>query len=1283
MSYRLLNNVVGWAVFIIATTVYMITLEPTTSLWDCGEYITTANQLEVGHPPGAPLFMMLGRVFSAFFSPENAAWAVNAMSGLSSSFSILFLFWSITMLARKLAPDYNKLSGGDKFAILASGAVGALAYTFSDSFWFSAVEGEVYAMSSFFTAVVFWAILKWETVAHERHADRWLVLIFFLMGLSIGVHLLNLLAIPAICFVYYFKRFKYRFWGLLITGVVSIVILGLIQAVIIPGIIDKAAWMERIAVNSFNLGFNSGALIFFMLLVVSISLALYFSQKHALSVLQKVVFSICFVLLLGLTLGWLFIVPGIVFAILMFTVKSFQLPALRIANMFVSFILVLMIGYSTFSMIVIRSNANPPLDENNPETLTSLSSYLKREQYGSWPLSYGQYWNAPAIDSKHKSPTYMKAYVLKKGPMTLKRDDGANLAFNNEFEANKYNEENGLNATVTSEYIVSDDGKYAEQVFDPRYCTLFPRMYRQGEGKNYIAWSDYKGNPRMPLPASQYGEQFRDMNDLVGYMKGQMTQALQSNNMNAYQQIQKQLDGITKEGIYKPTMSENLRYMFRYQFGWMYFRYFLWNFVGRQNDLQGYGGIGGGDGRYLEGNWLSGVDFVDEGRLGPQTDVPHKVRDNKGYNKYYFLPLILALIGLIYHLAYKPKDWFVVLLLFIFTGIAICVYLNQKPAEPRERDYAYAASFYAFAIWIALGVWALYDIARKINWKKLGVIIGSALGFGVLATLIGLVSGDAAFGKAILFMTGVSAVVIALMLALKKVPDIGRAFVVLLITASVPILMGMQNWDDHDRSNRYSARDIAKAYLDSCDPNAILFTHGDNDTFPLWYVQEVEKYRTDVRVVNLSLLGTDWHVNQSVRKAYDSEPVPFTAEEYQYRQGTRDVIYHYDPEKTASSSFVPAIDVYNKIMLPNSLKKLPGVKKPQYVYKQKKVKIPVNKENAIKYGIADSAAMANGLPIEDELTWSMKGTMIKSDLMVLDLLAHYDWTRPIYFAGNAAAHGDLQKYFQMEGLTYKLSPHRISGRVPVGTDSHTFNEAKTYDNFMNNFAYGNMQDPDVFVDYYTLRMVRNIRFQFSGFASELIDNARNATDSIVRQEKFKKAEEILDRCFEVMPLSNVAPDDAVYHYLVRHYFDLKHENPEDTELGEKVDSIARLLVDKRLEDLAYFAGLDGNWTGKQLKEIGKSLYHLELIRQSSIPEEVMTKYRIAQQNNQDVDDKDYFGILYGTDYDQLLVDMGQQLNRMMRETKGDELKERYREILQSKTIFPPELVYRWMPYLFQ
>ncbi|MFT7613098.1 MAG: hypothetical protein ACI9J3_002067 [Parvicellaceae bacterium] len=1233
MSYRLLNNVVGWAVFVIAAIVYMMTLEPTTSLWDCGEYITTANQLEVGHPPGAPLFMMLGRVFSAFVDKENAALAVNALSGMCSAFSILFLFWSITMLVKKLAPKFTSLDPGDKFAIVASGAVGALAYAFTDSFWFSAVEGEVYAMSSFFTAVVFWAILKWETKANEPRADRWLVLIFFLMGLSIGVHLLNLLAIPAICFVYYFKKFEFKIWGLIITGVVSIVVLGLIQAVIIPEVVDHAALMEMFTVNVMGLGFNSGAIVFFILLIASISIALYLSQKGELSTFQKVIFFLCVLTLLGFIAGWLLAIPWMIFSFAWIFVKSekFTKGVLKVTNATVSFILVLLIGYSSFAMIVVRSNANPPLDENNPETLTSLSSYLKREQYGSWPIAHGQYWNTPVVDSKHKNPTYMKAYVLKESTglvkRPLKRKDGSALAFDNYRSAAKYKDSLAPNAEIVSEYIISDDGKYAEQVFSEKYSTYFPRMYRSGSGQNYMAWCGYEGDKKMPLPAPpEYGGQFRNMEKLRSAVQDNINQAFRANDLEAAANMQKQLASIMKEGIYKPTSGENFQYMMQYQFGWMYFRYFLWNFSGRQNDLQGYNGIGGGEGPFLEGNWLSGVDFVDNVRLGPQENVPHKVSDNKGNNMYYFLPLLLALIGLIYHLVYRPKDWFVVMLLFFFTGLAICIYLNQKPAEPRERDYAFAASFYAFSIWIGIGVWALYDISRRIKWKNLAIIALVTVLFASLTLVINL-----AFGLSMWYMTLITIPVLGLMMALKKAPGIARAAVAFVLAAPIPIILASENWDDHDRSERYSARDVAKSYLDSCDDNAILFTHGDNDTFPLWYVQEVEKYRTDVRVVNLSLLGTDWHVKQSMRKAYESEPVPFTAEEYQYRQGTRDVIYFYDQEKQAKNEYVSAIEVFDDIMKPASLKVLPNVKKPQYVYHQRKVSIPVNKANAIASGIADTTMVK--LPLEDKLEWSISGTMIKSDLMVLDLLAHYDWKRPIYFAGNAAAHGDLSKYFQMEGLTYKLTPFKIAGQHPAGTDSYTFHEDKTYNRLMGtagdkSFSWGNMDRKNVYVDYYTMRMVYNLRGQFMRFSDELIRNADSSLDPKKAATQRKKAENILDRCFEVMPLDNVNPDDLCY-YMLGNYYDLVHADPENEELAAKAQGLADYLIGNRLEDLDYFKKLDDVWTINQLSEIGKALLHMEVTRQASLTQQ--------QTRDQVVNNEVNYGVLADDKYQYALL----------------------------------------------
>ncbi len=1271
MSYRLLNNIVGWLVFIAATTVYMLTLEPTTSLWDCGEYITTANQMEVGHPPGAPLFMMIGRIFSAFSSPENAAWAVNAMSGLCSSFSILFLFWSITMLARKMAPDYNNLSAGDKLAIIASGAIGAMAYTFTDSFWFSAVEGEVYAMSSFFTAIVFWAILKWETVADRPFSDRWLILIFFLIGLSIGVHLLNLLAIPSICFVYYFKRFKTTTWGVVITAIVSILILGVIQAVFIPGIIDNAAWMERLAVNSMGMGFNGGAIMFFLILLICVSAMLIFSSKQHLSKGGKVGLAISGLILLMLTTGWIFVLPWIAFVIVLFTVKSLGPKVYRALNMSTAFIVVIMIGYSSFAMIVVRSNANPPLDENNPETLSSLSAYLKREQYGSWPIAYGPYWNSPgAAENSDKNPTYVKAYVLKKNDRALKREDRTELAFNNHRAAKIYNEENNLGADIVPEYIMTDDGVGDEQEWDPRYCTYFPRMYRQGSGPLYMKWCGYEGNKRFPLPLPQSlasGNNFDNLAEYVDAIDQQIQQATFNRNAEALQQLKAHRNSITKDGIYKPTYGENMTYMFKYQFGWMYFRYFLWNFAGRQNDLQGYAGIGGGDGRYLEGNWLSGVKPIDETRLGSQEDLPNKVVDNPGYNRYYFLPLILGLIGLVYQAVFKPKDWFVVMLLFFFTGLAICIYLNQKPAEPRERDYAYAASFYAFSIWIGLGVWALFDAVRRVKWKGLGIAAGVSIGFGLFTWLI-----NAAFGMSLVYMSVVAVAMIALMMLLKNFPAVGRAALALLITIPVPWILAAENWDDHDRSNRYTARDIAKAYLDSCDKNAILFTHGDNDTFPLWYVQEVEKYRTDVRVVNLSLLGTDWHVNQAKRKAYLSEPVPFTAEEYQYRQGTRDVVYFFDREGVEVQNHVPAIEVYNRIMSPSSLRVLSGtnVKEPQYTFNQRKVKIPVNKKNAIESGIADTNMIK--LPLEDEIKWSIKGTMIKSDLMVLDLLAHYDWTRPIYFAGNAAAHSGLQPYFQFEGLTLKLTPFKTSGQMPRGTAAYQFHEDKTYHKLMANypeghpdktkeFAWGNIGEEGVLVDYYTMRMVHNLRSQFLRFSDELIRNGQVANqnnDPQLAKKRFNRAEDILDRCLEVLPIDNVPPDDLTY-YLVGNYYDLAFADTSNTTAKTKAKDLALTLGQDRLDDLYYFASLDNEWLNKQISEIGKAFLHMEMISQAARDEDVLAE------------------IGYG----EVIGELGVKFQTLYRDLDRDG-KTLLQKQLTNRNTIPPSITATWFPQWF-
>lgn len=913
MSYKNLNNYTGWLVFLIATVVYLMTMEQTTSLWDCGEYITTANKLEVGHPPGAPFFMMLGRLFSAFVSPENAAMMVNAMSALSSSFCILFLFWTITMLGRKFALKSGPIDLSKSIAIIGSGAIGALTYTFTDSFWFSAVEGEVYAMSSLFTAIVFWAILKWdiEVDEHEQalkanntflgHPNRWILFISYLIGLSIGVHLLNLLAIPAIAFVVYFKKYKFSWGSFIITGILSLVILATIQDIIIPKTVSLADWFERLFKNTFDLPFNSGALFFMLSITALIVIGIRLSTKNDKPLWNTVI---------------------------------------------VSFAL-LLIGYSSFVMIVIRSEANPPLDENNPESLSQLHSYLKREQYGSWPVLHGQYWNSPVESSCEEEfigpdkSSYMKTFIIssnssflevtknditkiqsilapinlhtniienknKPSRLTLKEDE---LSFMNMWDLNEFKKsvattnlalkESGFkpfisfNDEVKEKYLNILEGKKGDRKFQSEYTTLFPRMYRNGEGQKYMAWCSYEvdpatgiyvygGNESKPLPLGQ------DMDRPTYYERLKQYGAAQ------------EAKSVGQDGLYLPSFKENISYLFNYQIGWMYGRYFLWNFSGRQNDIQGYGVSGGGS-AILEGNWLTGINAIDEQRLGNQEDLPINLKLNKGYNAYYMLPLILGLIGFFFQMKNHPKGWFTVLLLFLLTGLAIVIYLNQKPAEPRERDYAYAASFYAFSIWVGLGVYALFDVARKSkSWNSMLPVLGASVGGSAFILGVQYITGQTlAAGLTFLYITVVISILYALMVLIGKYlkNPVSHAAIPLLFCLIVPALLAFDNWDDHNRSNRSTARDFAYNYLMSCDYNAILFTNGDNDTFPLWYIQEVEGVRTDVRVANMSLLSTDWHINQMKKKAYESDPLPITMNEYSYRSGKRDFIIIEEKEE--------------------------------------------------------------------------------------------------------------------------------------------------------------------------------------------------------------------------------------------------------------------------------------------------------------------------------------------------------------------------------------------------
>ncbi|MDE5639081.1 MAG: DUF2723 domain-containing protein, partial [Odoribacter sp.] len=803
LKFQLINNVTGWITFIIASLTYILTAEPTASLWDCGEFITTSVGLQVGHPPGAPLFMIISRLFAIFApSPDKQALMINYMSALCSGFTILFLFWSISHLARKLVLKGSQVCTlGQLLAIMGASLVGALTYTFSDTFWFSAVEGEVYAMSSLFTAVVFWAILKWENVAFEPYANRWLILIAYLIGLSIGVHLLNLLAIPAIVFVYYFKKYTPTTKGVIKTGILSLIILGLVNFVLIPGVIKLAGTFELIFVNGMGLPFNTGVIIYALLLIGGLTYGIGYTLKKNKTILNTIL--TCFI--------------------------------------------VMMIGYSCYSMVVIRSISNPPIDENSPDNVFSLLSYINRDQYGDSPLFYGQYYNAPLTDISEGSPIYYQ---------------------------NK----------ITGKY--DKIGNKPNYTYDSRFCTFFPRMYSNQRSyfpQEYEAWG---GKPNGPT-----------------YM-------------------------VNGKAVQKPSFGNNLKYFFNYQIGHMYWRYFMWNFSGRQNDIQGYGDI-------RHGNWITGIKFLDELRLGNQDELPDELKSEKALNKYYLLPFLLGILGMFYQ--YKKgregkQDFWVLMLFFFMTGLAIIIFLNQTPREPRERDYAYAGSFYAYAIWIGLGVLSIWEfLSKKINSK--------------LAALV---------------TTGVCLVV-------------------------VPVNMAAQNWDDHTRARRYATLAHAKNYLNSCAPNAILFTYGDNDTFPLWYAQEVEGVRRDIRIVNLSLLAGGWYIDQINRKAYESDRVPISFTHEQYHEGVRDWVAVQERFKSANLKDVMEFVASDH---PNTKVRSAYNNEVMDYIPTKNVYVPVDAEKVIANGTVkakDSALIVDKVEIPIK-----KNNLNKSELMVLDIIATND-----------------------------------------------------------------------------------------------------------------------------------------------------------------------------------------------------------------------------------------------------------------------------------------------------
>ncbi len=1172
MNFHRTNLITGWATWLVATVVYLLTIEPTASFWDCGEFIASAHKLQVGHPPGAPFFMMVARMFILVFPVGYEALAVNVMSALSSSFSILFLFWSITHLARKFAPKNETLSKAQLTAIMASGVVGGLAYTFSDSFWFSAVEGEVYAMSSLFTAMVFWAILRWESLADRGGELRWILLIAYLMGLSIGVHLLNLLAIPAIGYVYYFKRFTPSLKGILLTGVISVAVLGFVQYGIIQEFIRLAAKWELFFINNLNLPFNTGVTVFALVVIALIVFILWLSHKR----------------------GW------------------------ALANLVTLGLTFVLIGYSTFALIVIRSSANPPMDENNPENLFTLLSYLNREQYGDRPLLTGQYWNTPTelekpyLDGK---PTWVKSYsvVEKRGVREVRV-----RSFRNKFAAERFVEKEGGNYEIKQEYVDSGERKRSIPNYDNRFTMFFPRMYSSQANHipQYKEWSNYHNwnvssvyetpfiegirldkeqfafhiendilggaadrsqlerslnklfgayklkassyfqvksatelivyndrskqfdqlapldNDQMRRGLAQYitdiiSERINTGKDYVQRLEQQQRRLEQelrlatmranatgsSDEYDRAMQIQAELDRLHEEMV--PKWSENWTFFTDYQIDWMYWRYFMWNFAGKQNDIQGHGG-------FMDGNWISGVNFIDEQRIGNRSRLPESELNNKGFNRFYLLPLILGLIGLVFQLLKTPRDFLITALLFAMTGFAILLYLNQTPLQPRERDYAYAGSFYAFAIWIGLGAYALFWAARQLSWKDLGIAAGMSIGAGVLFYGVERVAGGThGFSFTIIFIALVAsaALTVSVLLRVAKVSDPLKATITGALCLIVPVIMGYDGWDDHSRAKRRTGVDFAINYLNSLEPNAILFTNGDNDTFPLWYAQEVEGIRTDVRIVNLSLLNTDWYVDQMIRRAYDSPPVQIFMDEEQYRQGTRDVVILETPKDEAN----PYVDLNAamNVSLDDSKFIDYGDGKTYAFMPSHSFRIPIDSVAVMRNGVlnpeeAERMVQAIEWTVTDQRD-RPRQYVTKNHYMVLEILRNNDWTRPIYFAVTTGPESyiGLSDYFRLEGLAYRLVPIKY----PKNPNPNVFGGFATetmYKNIMEDFVWGNMDYTEgrgIYMDENNRRMTTNLRLQFSNLADELVNEGKDV-----------KALNVVKKLLEVTPEKNVPYD---------------------------------------------------------------------------------------------------------------------------------------------------------------
>lgn len=984
-SFKKSSLVLGWLVFAISTLVYLLTMEPSASLWDCGEFIATSYKLEVGHPPGAPLFMMLNRLFTIFAPDQTYVAAfVNAASGVASGLTIAFLFWTIAMLGRRIVgKKYEELSQNESLLILASSFIGSMAFAFTDTFWFSAVEGEVYAQSSLFTAAVFWGILRWDNEADDPKGNRWLILVAYIMGLSIGVHLLNLLAIPAIGLIFYYRKYpaKSKF-GWLKAFAVSVVVLAVALYGVRQGTIIVGAWFDRIFVNSFGMPVNSGMVTFFILLLGGLGYGIYRSHQNGKVLLNTIL--LCFT--------------------------------------------VMIIGYTSYGQVFIRSAANPPMNSNHPGDPYALLSFLNREQYGSTPLVKGQYYSTPYVSTIETSSYY--------------------------YDGEKY---------VPYSYLTGYE-------YDSRFTTLFPRMHSSDGNhiKAYEQWANVKGK-----------------------------------KVNTGEEV-----------ITIPTFGENLRFFFSYQLNFMYWRYFMWNFVGRQNDIQSQGEI-------TNGNWISGIPFIDTIYTGPQDNLPADLENNKGRNRYYFLPFILGMLGIFYQMKRDGKAFNATFWFFFMTGIAIILYLNQPPLQPRERDYVFAGSFYVFAIWIGLGVMSVFDLLRsKIKSEK------------------------AALAAAV------------------------------VVTMSVPTILIAENWDDHDRSGRYVARDYGYNYLETTLPGSIIMPYGDNDTFPLWYNQEVEGERLDVRIMNLSYLSGDWYVDQMRIKSNDSEAVEFTLPRHKYYK-TNDLLYVFDIAKspmTASEvlTFIKT-DSPGKKKVVDNINNQYGIGLTDFI-PSKIIKLPVNKENVLKSGVVKPE---DAHLIVDTITINLSSqALTRGEYMLLDLLATNDWKRPIYVTQpqtiDKLALGD---YLQNDGFAYRI--------VPIKTSGDFFNKGRIdsdylFDKLMNRFRYGNVKDPKVNIDYFTEYTVNatQLRNTFSRLAKQLVAEG----DTI-------RARQVLDRVMEEVPFYKVGHDYSSIG-LIEALYDAG--DPRSRELLEDI-------TDRVVSHLDYYSRFKGVQASQIGGEVNEQLIYLSNI----------------------------------------------------------------------------------------